>query len=38
VDNEGFDLVTGSFAEGFGTAEVDGVGLDQVGIELVLAD
>src|SRR4029077_15140965 len=38
VGDEGLDLLTGSFAEGFGAAEVDGVGLDEVGIELMLAD
>ena len=38
VGDEGFDLFAGGFAEGFGAAEIDGVGLDQVGIELVLAD
>src|SRR4029077_9394987 len=31
-------LLTGGFTEGLGAAEVDGVGLDQVGIELVLVD
>jgi hypothetical protein len=31
VDNEGFHLLAGGFAEGLGTAEVDGVGLDEVG-------
>jgi hypothetical protein len=35
---EPFDLLTGGFAEGLGTAEINGVGLDEVGIELVLAD
>ena len=38
MGDEGFDLLAGGFAEGFGAAEVDGVGLDQVGIELMLAD
>ena len=38
VSNEAFDLLTGGFAEGFGAAEIDGVGLDQVGIELMLPD
>jgi hypothetical protein len=32
------DLLAGGFAEGLGTAEIDGVGLDQVRIELMLAD
>ncbi len=36
--HEAFDLLTSSIFEGFGTAEVDGVGFDQLGIELVLAD
>jgi hypothetical protein len=30
VGDEGFDLLAGGFAEGFGPAEVDGVGLYQV--------
>jgi hypothetical protein len=38
VGHEAFDLLTGGFAEGLGTAEIDGVGLDEVRIELVLAD
>ena len=38
VGDEVFDLLTSRFAEGFGAAEIDGIGLDQVGIELVLAD
>src|SRR6266851_2118705 len=38
VSDKAFDLFPGGFAEGFGPAEIDGVGLDQVGIELVLAD
>ncbi len=38
VRDEAFDLFAGGFAEGFGAAEIDGVGLDEVGIELVLAD
>ena len=38
MGDEGFDLLSGGFAEGLGAAEVDGVGLDQVGVELVLAD
>src|ERR1017187_3284178 len=36
--NERFDLLTGGVFEGFGTAEVDGVGFHQLGIEFVLAD
>jgi hypothetical protein len=38
VDDEGFDLFAGGFAKGLGAAEIDSVGLDQVGIELMLAD
>jgi len=30
--------LAGSFAKGLGPAEIDGVGLDEVGIELMLAD
>ena len=33
-----FDLLARGFAEGFGAAEVDGVGFNRVGIELMLAD
>jgi hypothetical protein len=33
-----FDLLAGGFAEGLGAAEINGVGLDEVGIELMLAD
>jgi hypothetical protein len=33
-----FSLLTGSLPEGLGAAELEGVGLDQVGIELVLVD
>ena len=38
MGDEAFDLLAGGFAEGLGAAEIDGVGLDEVGIELVLAD
>ena len=38
MGNKTFDLLARGLAESFGTAEVDGVGLDQIGIELVLAD
>jgi hypothetical protein len=38
VGDEAFDLLAGGFAEGLGAAEIDGVGLHEVGIELVLAD
>ena len=38
VGDKAFDLLPGGLAEGFGAAEIDGVGLDQVGIELMLAD
>ena len=38
VRDKTFDLFAGGLAEGFGAAEIDGVGLDEVGIELVLAD
>ena len=36
--DEVFDLLASGVFEGFGTAEVDGVGFHQFGIELVLAD
>src|SRR5664280_60442 len=36
--NEAFDLLTRGVFECFGTAEIDGVGFYQFGIELVLAD
>src|ERR1035438_1600930 len=36
--HEAFDLLTSGVFEGFGTAEIDGVGFHQFGIELVLAD
>ena len=36
--HKAFDLLAGGFAEGLGAAEIDRVRLDQVGIELVLAD
>jgi hypothetical protein len=38
MNDEAFNLLAGGLAEGFGAAEIDGVGLDEVGIELVLAD
>src|SRR5438067_1977392 len=38
MSDEVFDLLTRGFAESFGAAEIDGVGLDQVGIELMLPD
>jgi hypothetical protein len=38
VRDEAFYLLEGGFAESLGAAEIDGVGLDQVGIELMLAD
>ena len=38
MGDETFNLLAGGLAEGLGTAEIDGVGLDQVRIELVLAD
>src|SRR6266851_4183473 len=38
MGDEAFDLLAGGFAESLGAAEIDGIGLDQVGIELVLAD
>jgi len=38
VGDEVFYLLAGGFAEGLGAAEIDGVGLDQSGIELVQAD
>src|ERR1019366_5099695 len=36
--NEAFDLLTRGVFEGFGAAEIDGIGFHQLGIELVLAD
>src|ERR1019366_4496899 len=36
--DEVFDLLTSGIFEGFSTAEVDGVGFHQLGIEFVLAD
>src|SRR5208283_4988433 len=36
--NEAFDLLAGGVFEGFGTAEINGVGFYKLGIELVLAD
>src|ERR1035438_5671678 len=36
--HEAFDLFTRGVFEGFGTAEIDGIGFHQFGIELVLAD
>src|ERR1035438_1512285 len=36
--NEAFDLLTSGIFEDFGTAEVDGIGFHQFGIEFVLAD
>jgi hypothetical protein len=38
LSDESFDLLTVGFAEAFGSAEIDRVGLHQVGIELVLTD
>src|SRR2546425_205697 len=38
VRDEVPDLLAGSFAQGLGPAEVGGVGLDQIGVELMLAD
>src|ERR1039458_374561 len=36
--HEAFDLLTSGVFEGFGAAEVDGIGFHQFGIEFVLAD
>ena len=36
--DEVFDLLAGGFSQGLGAAEIDGIGLHQFGIELVLAD
>src|ERR1035441_4674339 len=36
--HEAFDLLAGGVFEGFGTAEIDGIGFHQLGIEFVLAD
>ena len=38
VDDEGFHLLAGGLAESLGAAEIDGVGLHEIGIELVLAN
>jgi hypothetical protein len=38
MSDEGSDLLTDCFAEGFGAAELDRVGFDVIGIEVVLAD
>ena len=38
MSDEGFDLLPGGLAEGFGAAELDSVGLGEVGTELMLAD
>ena len=38
MGDEGFDQVSAGFFEGFGAAEVSGVGLHESGIEVVLAD
>ena len=38
MGDEGFDQITTGFFEGFGAAEVGGVGLHECGIEVVLAD
>ena len=38
MGDEVLNLLAGRLAQGLGPAEVDGVGLDQVGIELMLAD
>ena len=36
--DKALDLGAGGLFQGFRAAEVDGIGLDQIGIELVLAD
>jgi len=38
VGDEGLDQVSARFLDGLGAAEVRGVGLHEVGIEVVLAD
>jgi hypothetical protein len=38
VRDKAFDLFAGGFPEALGAAEIDGVGLHKVGIELVLTD
>jgi hypothetical protein len=38
VRDEAFDLLASGFAQGLSATKIDGVGLDQVGIELMLAD
>jgi len=38
VRDEGFYLFTRGIAKGFYRTEIGGIGLDQVGIELMLAD
>jgi hypothetical protein len=38
VGDKVLDLLARGFAEGLGAAEIDGVRLDEVGVELVLAE
>ena len=38
MSDEGFHLLTGGIAERLDAAEIRGVGLDQIGIKLVLAN
>ena len=38
MGNEGFDQIAAGLFEGFGTAEMGGVGLHEIRIEVVLAD
>jgi len=38
MSHKAFHLLAGGFRESLSAAEIDGVGLDEVGIELVLAD
>src|SRR5262249_28199597 len=36
MGDKGFHLLAGSFAQGLGAAEINGIGLDQVGIEAMV--
>ncbi len=38
VIDEGFDLLSAGLAEGFGATEISGIGLNEGGIEPVLAN
>jgi hypothetical protein len=38
MGDKGLDLLPASFLEGLGATEISGVGLNEIGIEVVLAD